>query len=600
MSFAAALFVALLGVAADVPLSGSIIVEDPERPGICSATPSGTIEFRFYSARDGLVTRTVPVELGDYATTMPEHARVAVGGLVLEDRWADPVERGFRERPENGVLDLRAHWGDSMVVRVVDAENGTDLRDVTIRFSRDVILAGEVPFRPIEPRDDPASVVRERASSPLRVSSYRDLVRPHRSISFDVSAPGYSRKTLPLSGEAGDRVVALVPVAGLEVALEGGEGAFTNATDGVRWTWRNHPRTRPARQCVLTLRRAGAVVVERRIPVPGKPETFPSLEPGAYEIEVALGPTGARPLVLARAAATLVKGRLTEASLSLAEPPAEATILCDLSVPEAWRNAQFAVAVEPRDVPGLEARAIVPTRVGVRDPNIVAGACSEGAFVAEGLLPGRYALVVTPFGGEREVVVGPGEALATRIDLSPPAHVRVVLVDAATGEPVGVASVSFATPGRESEPMPADRIFGVPGRHRFTCSAGEVVLFVEHPTHAARITLRGIAPGETERTVAVPRAAGFVLSAASGAFPFGPVREALDVRAIDGGEAAGLLSAEREGDSERLRCVLTRPGRYRVAFRPLPYSRFEEIPAFEVDLAPGQFAEKVIPFVEVD
>lgn len=591
MSVAAALVLSLCGAAADVPLTGSIVVEDPTDPDVGSATPSGTIEFRFYSARDGLVTRTVPVELGDYATSMPEGARVAVGGLVLDDRFADPVDRGFRARPENGVLDVRARWGDSMVVRVVDAENGKDLRDVTIRFSRDVVLAGELPFRPIEPRDDPASVVRERASSPVRVSSYRDLVRPHRSISFEVSAPGYERKIVPLSGEAGDSVVALVPAAGLEVSLEGGAGAFVPADGLERATWDGHPRTRPARQCVLTLRRAGANVVERRIPVPGKIETFPSLEPGAYEIEVALGPRSARPLVLASAAVTLVKGRLTQAALSLAEPPAEATIRCDLSVPEAWGDARFAIAVEPRDVPGLEARAIVPTRLVRRER-------SDGAFVAERLLPGRYALVVTPFGGEREVVVGPGEALATRIDLSPPARVRVVLVDAATSEPVGVASVSFATPGRESEPLPADRIFGVPGQHRFTCAAGDAFVLVEHPTHAARIRLRNIEPGESERTVAVPRSAGFVLSAESGAFPFGPVREALDVRAIDGGEAAGLLSAEREGDSERLRCVLTRPGRYRVAFRPLPF--FEEIPVFEVDLAAGQFVEKVIPLVESD
>jgi hypothetical protein len=83
-----------------------------------------------------------------------------------------------------------------------------------------------------------------------------------------------------------------------------------------------------------------------------------------------------------------------------------------------------------------------------------------------------------------------------------------------------------------------------------------------------------------------------------GVFPIGSIMESLDVRSIDGREPGGVLSMERVGEAPRLRSVLTRPGRYRVAFRAM--TGYHDVAPFEIDVGAGEFAEKVITLVRAE
>jgi hypothetical protein len=530
---------------------GTLVVIDEQ--GAEHRSESGSFAIDSRGGNDE--TTSVDVVDGRWSASLPRAGASRIRKIRLGDRPAvwihdDPTVLV----PESGVLDIRARWPRASTLHVRDAATGRELPDVDVVRGRDWLSTPSI-----------------RGSSPIDVMKLLKLesVDHVETVCVGSSGFGWARIDLDLAN-GGERFVDLVAGGGIDVHLAG---------DSIARGWRL--------QVASTGDNLG--VVARRLFANDREFAIDGLGPGTYLVSV-LDEDGQRePTVVASKTAEVAAGSRTRVELLLEPPPSTPSVRVAgvLRVARAWHAKPASLAVESLDDSGEGKRVACAVEEPRREDDT-----DVFAFHADAVRPGRCVLRLdqpiytfaadVPDGGREDLV----------LEVPPPAHVSLRVVDASSGEDFRGAEVRW-NPRRPDgvnsgsvEDAPCDP---ATGRYEFDAPVTAIVVQAAHPSIAPAGLVLDVHPGSNECTLTVERACGVRLHVVEGDATL-PWRSDWRVRfaALD---SDGRLCGSMQSNGE-FQVSFTRPGRYRMTFAKPP--EYRDVPNAEVLVEPGKFTDVVV------
>lgn len=398
-------------------------------------------------------------------------------------------------------------------------------------------------------------------------------------VTLHVRAPGHAwgRIEVDLLG-GGERVAWLAAAGELEVLVQD-----VRAADGaVLRLWRaGDDVQRPV--CAVPLERDGSLLLE-------------SVEPGRYRVNAEIGPWFRGPIVLAQADADVQAGGRAVAVLVLHPAPVLASVPMGgrLIVPTAWGKQDVLMTARLLGTPlgGQSAHISMPTR----EMEPVEGQPGTWAWHLPAVQPGRWELGVHRPSFSITIEVGPQGRDDLLLELPEPGRVSLRVVDADSGRPADIESVSWypeRPPGVTGGTLESVRRDPDAERFEFLAPQGEIVLHVwadgyEFVEQAIRVV-----PGLNEHVMQMERSCGIVLVLKDGptTIPWDDAWEEAEFAPV-----VGEASARSWGwDGSNRRIGLETPGAWRVQLPRIP--GYLPVPAQVVDVQPGTFATLAVELV---
>lgn len=522
-------------------ITGSLRAVDAD--GV-DAIEMGSVDGRFaleWGAWPELHNREVEVRAGEFRVFAPLDVEFALSDFRIRGRVARCDSPRARASAD-GRLDLVVRMGRALVLRVHDASNGAALAGIE--------LAGGLP----------AVRARERLTVEVGASHvlHRDLVSPidvppewigPASATLWVGAAGYAWERVGVDGFAGgEREVRLRPAGNVRFELE-----------------RLDPRTRPMlRLYGGPFAPAPGPLFEREVAEASL--FFERLPAGHYEARVELGADAESAELLGSAAFEIVAGNETRVTLGLdavETPETSGPLRGVLHLVDAYRAARPSLALLRIEGSGPSRAALARVEWAAMQP------LGPGVYGWDlgSTAPGRYLLEVAPLSYRQVLEVRPGGERDVEVRVPPPDELVIVPFDAATGERIAGAVLTWhALPPEGVAYWTPERVFADPRTRQFEllAPAGEVVLNVTAPGFAP---FRGPARvGSTQRAISLPleRPVEVLvrLLDAGTPLPFGPDFQ------IDGvalGHAGAVQSWALVDSACRL--SLSEPGPYRLQLK---------------------------------
>ena len=558
-----------------VLLRGTIVVTDPE--GVEHATEDGSGRLVVWGGSQGTYT-DVEVVGGRFELEVPADARIGSNDFTLGGRTAY-VEGTGRQvpLPTGGLLELRARWVAEVLLHVVDADTGAELDGLEVRQD-------EV-FAMIPVQRHPGTGGRRKLADVASPVALRPIAlgKAYRESEVHARAPGYAwGATIVDHMVGGEYVLELERGGGLDVELIGDAADATLrlwlAPEGAAATGLGSGGPSGDGPLVLEL----GLGDEPSVAVDG-------LAPGHYTLGVELGEVHSDPIRLGEAQVDLFAGERTAVRIVLDErSQVELVALAGtLVLPAAWEIEPFALYLNLLDEPLAGQRrttlwSLTPTEA---DPEAFTWDAGE-------VQPGRYAASLNDPLFREEFEVGPDGDLTLQLLVPAPADVLLDVVDAASGERVGLGTILWnvgSQPGGstilkvvEADPNSGLFEFRVPPGEVFVAPYGGG-LVGESQRFVAR-------PGSNVWTLEVERGLGFrvVFRHGDAVVPVGGIGAFLMAHRTDAPGQSSSTTVARDGLDFRV----PEPGTYRVHFPA--YAGFQAPAPLEVAVVAGTFVEHVV------
>ncbi|MEM7165063.1 MAG: hypothetical protein AAF581_06330 [Planctomycetota bacterium] len=453
--------------------------------------------------------------------------------------------------------------GVSVALRVWAEGEQLDLEELTIL---------RVP-RPTRNAIHPGPSITEHVVFPQPVTSPVTLPARRGSFIYWAHAPGFSWTSIEVDhSDGGERLLTLSrqPVT-LQLTLE---NFYPESEAVVRI---HHDRARGP-----GVELAAADTIE----VAGLPE-------GKYFVRVEIGDELWNSVLLGESEVTTEKGQIYPVTLALADPPdleGQVGLSGTLEVPPEWDSSVFAVRVQPLDVPTIQGQTAIT--VPVADMELVNGALRWSVGL---VVPGRYRVLVDPLKLCVATTVNEGEPKEVSLVVPPPTDVRVIVVDAETGNEVDLSRITWVPRGtlRGCQPMWEHRT-SINTAFEFVAPVGEIEisnLFVnDWRVDSTRFTL---APGSNDLVVEASPACGIRISLIDGdtPLPLSDLPQSIQVSGL--GNTNRIVSWSSEGNWKVAR--LSGSGQFRVKFGPV--RGFRAIPDQNITVPEGEFFDLEVDLV---
>lgn len=561
---------------AEVELSGTFVVVDHR--GVEHTRESGHFSLILWKGNSGDHAK-VKIEDGSWHATVARPDRVSVHTAVLGGKAViSQEEQSLPEGPlpSDYAIVFQGTWVATLTLRVIGDDTGADLSGVEIAAVDDWRRDS---FRHPGDRGDHRRLV-EGGRSPVQFEPRK----AGQSRTFWVCAAGYAWDKIKLSlTDPDERVIRLVPGGGLLVAIHGGDlprdavlrlRSRTDADrpDGIPnhvWDGLRDQRTLKGMPVAeVALRESAATPIE-------------GLPAGRYWVQVEKGDWFQDPVELGRAEATVGAGQMSQVTVTLADQPKAPTavrVSGTLRLPKAWSRDHVRLEIEPTG----------DLKVWVKDDKKIAlddmtqASTEEYAWDA-GLLPaGDYQVLVAPHEVRRRFHVGAQGAADVRIEVPPPAEVRVRIVDALTGlaipdvKPGWYSTVKGWEGGWSHAPMRA----AANGSFEFEAAPGEIEISAQTEGYGWMRASREVRPGLNDFVVEARRVCGVVVVLLDGDTEL-PWDEAWSVKlkTSDGESAVDFWSGAKVAAKQ--------PGAHALSVTGVKgYADIEERP---VTVAPGEW-----------
>ena len=375
-----------------IHVRGTVVVVDPR--GEHHREEDGQLEFILWEGDIG-TNATVTVQHGRFSVDVPADHELELSSAILGNRPAKPSAERL---PVGERLELRVTWLAPTVLRVVDAETGHDLTEITA-----VAATNWITDDCAHPGTYAPDAVRvEHGRSPLTLMSDAEQAFGMRwEESLWLHSPGYAWGQLTLDyTNPTERRIELQRGGTLEVRIEGPlpaqprlqrqrvtfgerddqpwlrlrestaapdiEGQVQEALERLsqfsdaELGGRPRPTAAELRQFferAATRAARGGMVLQAHAPL-DKPVVLEGIRPGAYLIAVEMGNHWDSPVILGEAPTTVQAGSTQYATVTVKPPPARTTVPLagTFFLPPAWNEPHLSLQFEPMDLAGKTSR----------------------------------------------------------------------------------------------------------------------------------------------------------------------------------------------------------------------------------------------------
>jgi hypothetical protein len=391
-----------------ITLRGRVLFTD--RAGVEHSDSSGRFDLVVWKGDQG---RFVGVEFsqGHWNITGPEiqgAERYTVVNLAMEAGgvvYTDPDLEHFPSSADEFVIHVRA--APQSTLRVVQNGTGVELSGISL-----VTCDGSADEHP--GRDFQSRLVASELRSPIDLNSYSEVLSQFGTTEFLVGARDHAWKKVKFDlRSGGERILALMPSAGLAVSVEG-----VKKQDRVQLLLFRGEFDSPFLE--IALRDDGEILIS-------------DLEPGPIQIHAVIGEWWDAPIRLAHAQAELEAGAVEHVPLVLAEAPvlktANATGL--ILIADEWETSTVQIALEFLGT-SLGASG------GMYDPSVKAVPSPRAGFKAfewseSDLQVGRYELSLHQPAISTAFEVSEQGLINFEWTVGPPRELLLRIVDARTG-----------------------------------------------------------------------------------------------------------------------------------------------------------------------
>lgn len=534
----------------------------------------------------------LPVKEGRFEVKAPRETAYYLHVLILEGHPVDfdPVNFWRSSESSTSRVTVHARRARPFRIRVIDASTGFDLHGISVVRKLDdvrfeAMRAGSIPDE---------AVLRRDASSPIDLEATVHGMKPvDWWPDLLVTADGYSSSELWNTVDfrkGGEVVVPLTRCGALDVKVSGAPPDASLmvcrpprplSEEDRQFFEENGIRDQGESFATIQLEGEQAVRLDK----------IPS---GALVVSVEVGPPP-QTIALAEAAIDLPPGETKKVALQCKpyRTPQRVAVSGTIEIKGSWKDEPFTLELRAKRRAGLPFD-MISADLKRSDMEPVSDEPRILRWKANGLVPATCVASILEFSFREEFDVGPsgradvelqvGECgdLVCRFvdargrDVEPLSFVRWIVGSA--GDPYcGLFFVEDSIVTMPSEDRPILRRLRVPiGQGTPYMYDTEWTLVDCSPVE--------VHPGTNEFTFHVRHACGIeLLLTCEGTRIAWPNSGDCDVEAIDGdGEA------RRSADE----ILVTLPGRYRVTLPEIP--GFETVPPFEVDIAEGPYAERVV------
>ncbi|MBI3848451.1 MAG: hypothetical protein HY292_27785 [Planctomycetes bacterium] len=556
---------------------GTIVVVDEH--GAPHADESGS--FILLNWRGRYPDReTVRVEAGKWQTMVRPGAPMSVTSIRLSNRDATWDDDGTRFRnPESGGIDVHAHWRAPSTLHVRDAATQGELADVELVegsswYGGDIgsIHPGRIDATRIAAKNERSPIDLEKTLATAREVAHAS--EQNRIIPLFVRSPGFAWKGIDVDLSAGTkRFLDLVPGGDLDVHLAG-----EVVPSGAHLRLRRAEGLRDAPYAEVSLAQDHDVAIE-------------SMVPGAYVASVEIGDAWREPVVLGSAHVDVTAHARAKVEIVIGRRPAGQSVRIGgtIRVSKSWLVGGLVV-----DVTSLGAAPDDPARRRTIEARTAHsdGPIDAFGFGVDGVAPGRYAIELRqpPYGFV--VDVGPEGRNDLVLEIPPPGHVSLRVIDASTGRDARVDDVVWYRAAADegvANNVESAKHDPKTGRFEFEAPQTEIVVrcntaeFASEPLHLT------VHEGVNEATLTVAAAYRMRLRVVDGetAIPWSASWNVQPAQ-VEGDGTASYSAPEGDG----VEIGVTQPGRYRFAFPKL--DGYLPVPEQLVDVEVGKLTEHVI------
>lgn len=542
-------------------IEGTVVVVDDR--GVEHAATSGSLEaIPIDESRSIGPALEVQVLLGRFSFRAPSDTRrlhFVRSTLDLRSVYCEEDSVAITDTP----LALRFHYRGRTIVRVRDEVTGVDLTDVTLRTDAGAGTISRYEHPGLPP---PASSLADHANSPIDITSRMgDATR----LTIYAKAPGYAWGHADVNPRKGGELPILLRPGGRLVVRTSGASPPDDAFVRVR---RDH-ESRPRAEAALST---------------SAEYDFDGMLPGEYRVTVETTHWWNDPKPLATAEVALAAGATETVVLEIPPQPVIADVPFSgiVFLPREWERREFSLSLEPID--HSSGRFLVNGSMIEPLPHDPESFRFDAGLIA----PGRYEVQVSPFQWVLVHDVGPTGDVACRIEIPPPTHVSVRVLDALTGGPAKIENISwFVQRPEEVNGGSLESVGRDPksGLFEFDCVTAPIEVHIWEDGYSFLNETHVLVPGANEITIHLSPSCGidFLLRCDGRPILF-PRGFDFDLTSVSGD---GQTVASSFGD-ERQRRVVDVPGRYRVAIPAI--QGYLPVEPFEVDIAAGTFVEHVI------
>lgn len=464
--------------------------------------------------------------------------------------------------PLTGSATVRGHWLHAVRLRVLGGDAESDLGGIEVRCPGTGRAA-------VSPTPDRGTVVLTDGASPVELPAPNPA--RHVTETYWVRAIGHCWQTVQIDhSRPGERRLRLPAGGALAVTLQG---------DALG-----------REEIMVRVRRDGAGVrpiAETRLVADGitRLEGVPA---GAARVCIEAGGWHG-PRLFGEAEVRVRAGDVTNVTVRIAGVErASLTLRGQLVLPAAWPRQDVVLTVLPIG----ELVAVSKQKRRVELAAMKQLSAETYGFEIDGLRPDVYQAIVTPLEARLRVELVRG-APPVRIEVPPPADVRVRLLDAATGQRIFPGRVSWRTALPEGVRGYSVRLASLDEANReFALRApfGEVFLRCEAAGYTSVARTYEAGPNENRWTVNLARSCGvrIRLITAGAAVPWDSRKHHATLRQVGG---SGRSAGQRYADG-RVDVRVTQPGTYELVLHPI--DGFMEVAERSVRIGQGEWKDITI------
>jgi len=603
---------------------GTVVVVDSK--GVEHREEDGELKLVLWESNSGR-HRDVTVEQGLFSVDLPSKVEIEVNNAVLGGRHANaPQER----IPVREVIELRLTWSISTILRVVDAEYGLDLTEITVVAASnwqtdDCAHPGS--YRPQDVR-----VEGERSPLELTIDSERNHARSQETLW--VHSPGYTwgRLTVDYKNPT-ERRVELHRGGTLEVLVEGRlpkkrkpqrrrvRIAGAADADARRLRLRKaaeqpdiEAQVRETMERVAQLSDAdlggqprpteadvrkmfeqagrGEMMFEASAPL-NTPIVLKGVPPGTYVVAVEIGNHWDSPLILGETATTVEVGTTQYATVTVEPPPERTTVPLSgtFFLPPAWKESHLSLDFEPMDLVGKTPADERDLKLSDMKPD----PATPGLYRWDAglVVPGRYEVTCYTLDMQWVVDTGPKGNDRAEIRVGVPVDASVRVLEEATGrwiEDVVVHWNGARPEGVTGGSLERAKWNATTRIYEFRVAAGRVQVAArtrDYSTIGEHVF--DVQPNSREFVIRVRRNCGVVLFLKHGdtVIPWEEsTRFDLEIKTLEGARAGWGSGGSGENG---MYLTVQKPGAYRVTVPDQP--GFEPVPPIEIYVDAGKFTE---------
>ncbi len=455
---------------------------------------------------------------------------------------------------EDWPIVVHGRWPETVLLSVLDATTGKHLDGVRVLYPYS--YSGQSP-------GESESLV-EGKSSPVEIDNVPEF--DDGIVTLHVVSPGYAWKTIEVNlSQPGERELRLERAGELEVSVIGAN---------------------PPEDAMFRLRDADGQLITEAPAVVGETIRALNVPAGEHRATIEVGPWYMSPA--ARAAIDVSIAVDTRSHYELDIPaPAEsgAPLAGTLVVPSEWGFETFSLSV------ALEGdRSATHTRLRDRKMEALPFEKDAHAFDFGDMPPGSCHFLFTggtyPFWTHYSMLVDlePGGFANLRMEIPPPADVRVHLLDGDSDRPAPIGTISWRSSHAKegSQLLKVEHLHSSEGYIGFRAPVGTIVVGSDDPGLVSIDAELLIQPGKNEFTFRLYPSCPLTIVFLDGDTQVpSPSSEVLEVKHLDG--PGKMVGANRLNTGYE--CGLSEPGRYLVT---MPKFRdFEPLPKQEIAVVRG-------------